>query len=80
LRYDEGDFKVDRDFLKVTSPSIDQGQNFQWTLIETRYNCGDWIEEQDPAYWKIHGARHRARYWVRDELMFLLTLHWRRAK
>lgn len=45
-----------------------------WYLLDCRYMFADWIEACDPDTWKLHGAYHRARYWVREDLYTLCLL------
>jgi len=45
-----------------------------WYLLDCRYQFGDWIEQHDNELWKVHGAYHRARYWVHEKLMSLILL------
>ena len=74
MRAEEGNFRKESD-RKYINPHTDS-DGIKWTLLETRYICGDWIEGQNPDWWKTEGHRMRARYWVRDELLMLLELMW----
>ena len=74
MRAADGNFRKESDH-KYVNPHTDL-DGIKWTLLETRYACGDWIEEQNSEWWKNEGHRMRARYWVRDELLMLLELKW----
>ena len=45
-----------------------------WYRLDCRYQFGAWIETNDNKLWKIHGAYHRAQYWVHEKLFGLILL------
>jgi len=73
MRFADGNFR--KDLGSYINPCI-HNDGYKWTLLETRYECADWIDLQDSALWKLEGGHHRARYWVRDELLMILELKW----
>lgn len=46
----------------------------RWWCLDCRYEFGDWIETMPNYMWELAAARHRARYWVRDDLMTMCLL------
>jgi hypothetical protein len=52
--------------------------NARWHRLNCSYWFGDWIEAngKENEQWKAYGARHRAIYLVREDLMAFIKLKW----
>lgn len=60
---------------KYNNPYVDT-DGVKWTLLDARYECGNWIDCQSPHEWRLQGPHHRSRYWVTDRLLAELYLKW----
>jgi hypothetical protein len=51
---------------------------YTWYRLNCSYWFGDWIEAnaKENEQWRAYGARHRAIYIVREDLMTFIKLRW----
>jgi hypothetical protein len=72
---------VHGDRLYYVEPGCEYGfkedDGYVWQRLNCSYWFGDWIEANGgEERWRFYGARHRAIYIVREDLMAFIQLKW----